>query len=1272
MLKNLIHLTDEVPLSAVNGVYDPHLVFFSFLIATLAAYIAISVLRQTDRSDPASKLRGQLLGATVMGAGIWSMHFTGMIAFKMDMVHSYDVGLTFLSMVIAVLFSLAVFRNITHDRLSPERIFANAPVMGMGVALMHYIGMEAMQMDGEIRYQTVRFVLSLLIAILASAAAMWIMHHVVIAKKYRRSLQMLAAVLMGLAVGGMHYMGMAATIFIPSPDCVFDPNQSHMELAVFVGLGSLFVLGATFVLLARKFVAGKSKTSKAVVSFITRYFWLIATALLLVPFTGAAYLFIVSINKDIEFTSLERVGARYHRALFEAMYTTQRYRGMRYIAASAQEASPELALQKLSAMKKIAAAHSLNTDASALKLAAEWRAVHSALLKSLEQRPEESSDELFMRQTAALHGLGELMREVGNQSNLILDPQIETYYMMNLTVNVLPKLLDAIGYARDKVSAQMKQGPFSYTEEHVLLTMKGKIDDASEDYHYSVSILDENDPEATSNRVENDLHVMAHLDETQRLLQSIIHNPTEHLTADILFTQSSASLAALEEAYQRFFEHLDWHLTERINDYKLYRLQMLISLALALSMALIALVYAAKRMMRESEDAKKLIAAKYSSLLKNIPAIFFNCNNDADWTMNYINPQVETLTGYPVSDFIGNNVRSFASIIHPDDQEQVATTIATQFEKNKRYETEYRLLRKDGGILWVFEQGVAIAGERSKHEMIEGFILDISERKRFEEELTLHRDNLQYLVETQTKHIVAQKEKAEQANQAKSEFLSNMTHELRTPLNSVIGMTNLMLDRDLGIQERTMLEVISQASQLLFSHVNDILDIAKIESGEIGLEQIGFDIESAIRRVLSTLEPAVTDKGLSLSCKIDKPIPFVVGDPLRVSQVLMNLVSNAIKYTEIGGITVNVSYEPLPDNQLELHCRITDTGVGIPTDKIESIFDKFSQADTSTTRRYGGTGLGLAIVRQLVTLMQGKVAAQSTLGKGSTFWFTIPFAITEHLTGDNSPAAKRACTISPDAPTPEHARILIAEDHPLNQAFILALVEKYGFKNVDLRENGAEIVKAATSNSYDLILMDCFMPELSGYDATRAIRTFEQATGAHVPIVALTANAMIGDPEKCLDAGMDDYIAKPIDEETFINVLCQWIRFDHVNYQFTPASTPVTKSTAPVDLTTLRSFTSNNPETEKRLLDLFVKKSNQNMEELGTACVDGPCEAWVEAAHSLKGGAAGVGAETLRSLCNDAQHMDNATADERTRMLNKIQREYGVVKNYLYEQGYLN
>jgi PAS domain S-box-containing protein len=497
---------------------------------------------------------------------------------------------------------------------------------------------------------------------------------------------------------------------------------------------------------------------------------------------------------------------------------------------------------------------------------------------------------------------------------------------------------------------------------------------------------------------------------------------------------------------------------------------------------------------------------------------------NADSIIERVNTATLKLLGYREEELIGSSI---GKVLAPSDPAEgadarncaISTIINSGFVSN--VETTYRA--GDGTLIPVIFSASVMYGTRSTVQGIVCVALDIRERKRTEVALREAKDA------------------AEAASKAKSQFLANMSHEIRTPMNGVLGMLDLLIDSKLDSTQQRFARMAHSSAEKLLSIINDILDFSKIEAGRLDLQQNRFLLRDVLQEVIELFSVKAGIKGIALRLQVAPPVPdTVVGDSSRLRQVLINLLGNAMKFTDSGEVSLDVKLAEKTGEDVMLHFEVRDTGRGIEETKLATIFDAFSQADSSMARRHEGTGLGLAISKQLVEMMGGTIGVESLPEKGSLFWFTVRLQI---QTGAAISPASTSCTaVTKHSALPPDLQILLAEDNPVNQEMCRFMLEGLGCR-VDVVENGVSAVEAALTRSYDMIFMDCQMPEVDGYEATSRIRKQEatgQTGGRRIPIVALTAHAMQGDRESCMDAGMDDYLAKPFNMNELADMLYRW------------------------------------------------------------------------------------------------------------------------------------
>ena len=519
-----------------------------------------------------------------------------------------------------------------------------------------------------------------------------------------------------------------------------------------------------------------------------------------------------------------------------------------------------------------------------------------------------------------------------------------------------------------------------------------------------------------------------------------------------------------------------------------------------------------------AEGELKETSLRLKTLIDSSPAAILATDDNLMVTL--WNPACERIFGWTQSEAVGNYLPYV-----PIEKRSESSSIVTKVHGSSTpLFFDIERVRKDGSPIQIHSGIMSLHDKLGRPSGLMAVVIDVTDRVQAE---SAHKDA---------------KLVAEVATRTKSEFLANMSHEIRTPMNGVIGMSGLLLDTTLSSQQLSYVEAIKSSGESLLAIINDILDFSKVEAGKLSLEREDFNIRDSIRGLEEILSIAAHKKGVELHTHVAADVPqLIVGDSGRIRQIATNLVSNALKFTIKGSVKMKVTREVTSNLRQKLRFEVVDSGIGIPLEAQKKLFTSFQQGESSTNRKFGGTGLGLAISKQLVGLMGGEIGFQSTLGMGSTFWFTVDIGV------DTAAKSLEALVATPkNQPAPSalphlSGRVLVAEDNQINQIIALKMLEKIGCR-ADVVANGSEVLKSLAQIPYDCILMDCQMPEMDGFAATIAIRELERTTGKRIPIIAMTANAMTGDDTKCFDAGMDDYITKPIGIAAFAICIEKWLK----------------------------------------------------------------------------------------------------------------------------------
>ncbi len=624
---------------------------------------------------------------------------------------------------------------------------------------------------------------------------------------------------------------------------------------------------------------------------------------------------------------------------------------------------------------------------------------------------------------------------------------------------------------------------------------------------------------------------------------------------------------------------------------------------------------------------------KLNRAIENAPILIVI--TDTNCKIEYVNPFFENITGYTLDEVKGKSPKILATKHNYKHYPEILGKLS----KGEKWIGEFLNKKKNGELYWEQALLSPVFDKNGKIVNFVGVKEDITERKKFLEELK------------------RAKEEAEKANIAKSEFLANMSHEIRTPMNAIIGFIDIMLETELNGLQRQYLEIVKESTQHLLKILNDILDFSKFESGRMQFENRAFNIIKLIKNIYFMFSKKIAEKNLKMKVDIDENIPeIVIGDEVRITQILTNLLSNAIKFSEKGEIKVNASLKETDNEYVTLLFCVSDEGVGIPEDKINKIFEKFTQADASVTRKFGGTGLGLAIIKKIVEYYKGKIWVESEVGKGSKFYFTLKLKIGDVKDLKPKKIAKKEGYFI------EKFEILVAEDNVTNQILIKQVLNNLGLK-VDIADNGINTLKKLSEKNYDLILMDWHMPEMDGVEAVDILRKIENGEDVKhekvspeiieklknrkFKVIALTAAALTEEKELLLKKGFDDYVSKPISKDELVNILSKFLGF------------VTTSEDESLNLNGVKELLGDDEDLIKEIVSSFKETFEESLNNFDKYSKEKNFSEIYKTAHTLKSAASNLRFNDIATLSKEIENLSKNNDIERiVEVVNKLKEIY--------------
>jgi PAS domain S-box-containing protein len=865
--------------------------------------------------------------------------------------------------------------------------------------------------------------------------------------------------------------------------------------------------------------------------------------LFLLPLAGASYFILETNLKTQNIVQQELMGTQFTRPVFDLLVEVQEHRWQTGLVLT--EAKPDQS-QVIKSQQQI---NQLIQQLNQMQLAhpelittSIWQAIQDDWLSLQKQN---SPLKAYSQHTELIRKLTILITNISRNSNLTLDPEVDSYFLMSALEFRLPLMVEFLWQAKASGAYWLSDAQIDIAEQEDMAVKHDRIREILGNFNMDLDEVIAVNPEAREKliAIKNPI-----LQQNELLLTFMEEEFVERSdVSDEVISHhhqlTSTTLVLAQQAATHLVDLLDGVLLKRLQETQDQLLAQLFFVVLAVLIALYFFIgmylSSFNTLQRALQTSDRIVQGdltaefisgtydEYGILLEKILRTLQNSHvaliaelpigvfvTDAAGNCTYTNHTWQKIYGLSFAESLGTG---WSSQLHPDDREAVFSKWLASTNNKQKFSMEFRVLRKDNSIRYVHAQ----ARETHRNQFIEsgfvGSVEDITERKMMLEELQ--------------KAVV----QANAATRAKSEFLANMSHEIRTPMNAIIGLARLCLGTELNAKQRDYIEKVFYSSQSLLGIINDILDFSKIEAGKLEMESIPFYLHEVLSRTQSMMEPKAEEKGLSLNIEFESIPGRLVGDPLRLNQVLLNLVSNAIKFTSQGQVKVKVNLLETTDDHLRLEFSVQDSGIGMSPDQSSKLFQSFVQADTSITRQFGGTGLGLAISKNLIELMKGQIHVKSELGVGTQFYFDALFGRAPVDTSEEHQAAYKISTLK----ELQGIKVLLAEDNLINQQVAQEILSQAGMQ-VSIANNGLEAIDIAQQGNFDVILMDMQMPVMDGVTATMAITHLENYKD--IPVIAMTANAMEIDREECFKAGMVDHVPKPVDPEKLFASLLRWVK----------------------------------------------------------------------------------------------------------------------------------